>query len=113
MSSTLAAERCQNHPHREAAALCPECRRFHCRECVTEHEGRLVCAVCLRRIAGVDRQLPATRRVALCLEALAGLALTWMLFYAAGRVLASLPSPVHDDAFDSVSVGARAHQGPR
>ena len=35
--SNLIHQRCSNHPGREAAVRCPECGRFFCRECVTEH----------------------------------------------------------------------------
>jgi hypothetical protein len=47
----LARQRCFNHEAREAAARCLRCRRFFCRECVTEHEGRLTCGACLRELA--------------------------------------------------------------
>ena len=40
--SSLIHRRCLHHPAREAVALCPECRRFYCRECVTEHAGRMI-----------------------------------------------------------------------
>ena len=46
--STLTRQRCWIHLEREAAARCPVCTRFYCRECVTEHEGKVVCAACLR-----------------------------------------------------------------
>src|SRR5580658_7631208 len=34
---TLLDQRCFNHDLREAVAQCPSCKRFFCRECVTEH----------------------------------------------------------------------------
>lgn len=42
-------QRCVHHPAREAAVRCPLCRNYFCRECVTEHADRLVCAACLAR----------------------------------------------------------------
>ena len=42
-------QRCWNHEAREAACRCPACGRSYCRECVSEHEGRLLCAACLSR----------------------------------------------------------------
>ncbi|MBT8374528.1 MAG: rhomboid family protein, partial [Deltaproteobacteria bacterium] len=32
----LALQRCNNHGQREAVARCPKCRRYFCRECITE-----------------------------------------------------------------------------
>jgi hypothetical protein len=95
--SEFAAQKCFNHRSREAAARCPECRRTFCRECVTEHEGRAVCAACLRRLAsgrgraasGLDAALLAAR----CLLGFAGL---WLLFYAVGQGLLRLPSSFHE-----------------
>ena len=43
----LLHQRCFNHMLREAVACCPECRRYFCRECVTEHEDKVLCAACL------------------------------------------------------------------
>ena len=40
----LVHQRCFNHMLREAVACCPECRRYFCRECVTEHEDKVLCA---------------------------------------------------------------------
>ncbi|MFP4054916.1 MAG: rhomboid family protein [Phycisphaerae bacterium] len=81
--------RCHNHPQREAAARCPECGRFFCRECVTEHEGRVICSACLRAItepaepetapSGSVVQAPAA-----LLQLLLGLLGLWVLMYYAG-----------------------------
>jgi hypothetical protein len=49
--SALHQARCFNHAQREAVARCPGCRRFYCRECVTEHDDRLMCAQCLAAAA--------------------------------------------------------------
>ena len=50
-TSALTHQRCFHHSHREAVARCPECRQFYCRECVTEHDYRVICATCLKKIA--------------------------------------------------------------
>ncbi len=77
-------------------ARCPLCRNFYCRECVTEHEGRVVCAACLK----IAVQRAPGRRSLLRFASgglpAAGLLLAWMLFYAIGRVLMLLPASVHD-----------------
>lgn len=85
------------HEFREAVARCPVCRNAYCRECVTEHEGRVICAPCLRIIlstrgAGRRRFL---RFFAAALP-VAGLLLAWIVFYGVGRVLMSIPASVHD-----------------
>jgi uncharacterized paraquat-inducible protein A len=46
----LRQQRCQHHPQREASARCPECSRYYCRECITEHDDRVICATCLTRL---------------------------------------------------------------
>jgi hypothetical protein len=45
----LAARRCLVHPDREAAARCPSCHQYYCRECVVEHDALFLCAACLQK----------------------------------------------------------------
>lgn len=101
-SATLSRQRCWTHPAREAAARCPACERFFCRECVTEHEGRFLCAGCLRTLLvaakPVDRQrvrraVAAVRRV---IQVAASVLLTWFFFYLFARMLVSLPADFHE-----------------
>ncbi len=73
----LSGKRCFNHAGREAAARCPGCRRFYCRECVTEHDGRVLCAECLRRRAHDARAGGRLGRVVWYTVGLAGLAAAW------------------------------------
>ena len=97
MNSALAHQRCFNHATREAAARCPECRRFFCRECVTEHDEKLLCAACLRRLAHspltARRWFAGLGRVAACVS---GLFLAWLFFYSLGQALLALPSSFHE-----------------
>ncbi|MGD1090468.1 MAG: rhomboid family protein [Bryobacteraceae bacterium] len=89
----LIHERCWHHSSREAAVRCPECRRFYCRECVTEHQGRMVCAACVARLAGraaVDAS--GLHRLAWIAAAVGGLLLAWAVFYYLGVMLARIPS---------------------
>jgi hypothetical protein len=94
----LALQKCFNHPAREAVARCPECTRSFCRECVVEHEDRIICAGCLARIvaarAKVGRSVdlsPLWRGVA----AIAGLFVAWFLFFTIGRSVLSVPDDYH------------------
>lgn len=95
----LAQQHCLNHPAREAAAQCPQCRRFFCRECITEHDDRILCAVCLRQLsqsAGAGRQpLRALGRAGL---SFASLLTAVLYFYWVGQILLSIPPSYHDNA---------------
>jgi len=94
---SLSQQRCQNHAHREAVACCPECARFFCRECITEHDDRVICASCLKKLAG--QAASKARRFqgleTICLGLLSFLFL-WIVFYSIGRGLLSIPSSFHD-----------------
>ncbi len=94
----ISRRRCFNHARRAAAARCPSCGRFFCRECVTEHDGMVICAPCLRRRSERPPSRWAVRLAALAgwLEAAAGLLLAWILCYAAGRFLLSIPDRFHE-----------------
>lgn len=86
-------QRCLNHPLREAVARCPNCASFYCRECVTEHEGRVLCAPCLRReVARATRpKRPLFVRLLRIFPAGLGLLTAWLFFYLLGRGLLLLP----------------------
>jgi len=93
----LVHQRCFNHALREAAARCPACERFYCRECVTEHEDRIICAACLRQAA----RPPFTQRrgfvaVSRAVQLGGALMLTWLFFYAVGKSLLAIPSSFHE-----------------
>ncbi|MBV9463240.1 MAG: rhomboid family protein [Verrucomicrobiae bacterium] len=99
LTPTLAQSRCFHHAHREAVARCPECHRTFCRECITEHDDRVVCASCLQKLVAK----PPAKRVALhrpliALGAVAGFFLVWMLFYELGRLLLLIPAELHEGA---------------
>lgn len=94
---SLSRQRCFNHAHREAVARCPECRRYYCRECVTEHEDRVVCASCLAYLAAEQEEqgsrLAVIGRMALCAL---GILTLWLFFYTLGEGLLALPSSFHE-----------------
>ena len=81
-------QRCWNHEGREAVCRCPECGRSYCRECVSEHQARLLCAVCLAKAVRVDpgKRRPL-RRMAPAAMMLAGLLLAWVVLFGAGESL--------------------------
>jgi len=106
--SSLALQRCWNHSSREAVARCPECGRSFCRECVVEHEDRIICSGCLAKITAETAApartwsfRPALRAVA----TLAGIVVAWLIFFNAGRFLLSIPDNWHADTFWNEKMG--------
>lgn len=93
----LLQQRCFNHATREAAALCLECGRFYCRECVTEHDDRVVCSGCLTKLAGKSlvRRAPAVR-LGRFIQCLMGLLIAWFFFFLIGESLLRIPTRFHD-----------------
>jgi hypothetical protein len=87
MSGVSIHQRCWNHEPREAVCRCPACGRYFCRECVTEHESRLLCAACLQSIARTAPARQGTRALIAPMAALAGLLLSWWIFYIGGEIL--------------------------
>lgn len=84
----LALQRCALHPAREAVCRCPLCSRLYCRECVTEHEERLICSACLARLAAAVPKSSRSGWLAASLFCLAGFSLAVLFFYGAGQLLA-------------------------
>ncbi len=95
----LRALRCVRHTEREAVARCPVCGGSFCRECVSEHDGRLLCAPCLTREVAQARQ-PVRRRDWAPLRRAAGttasVLVLWALFYFWGLLLVRIPPAFHE-----------------
>jgi hypothetical protein len=98
--NTLALQRCLNHPAREAAARCVECAGHFCRECVVEHDGRLLCAACLRKASKTSalRELWLAR-VWTFLRTAGALLVLWLAFFSLGKILLAIPSSFHEGDF--------------
>jgi len=93
----LIHQRCFNHATREAVARCPECSQFFCRECITEHDDRVICAACLKKLARVPLlKRPAFARVLQLGQCLLGVFAAWFFFYLIGSALAGLPTSFHE-----------------
>ena len=103
----LGKQRCARHAGREAAARCPDCGLVFCRECVTAHEGRFLCASCLGKVVvaaragranraagGIPAAVVAAGRRALATAA--GIAWLWLCFYLAGLLIEKFPRSVHE-----------------
>jgi hypothetical protein len=94
----LSRDRCFLHPGREAAARCMGCGQAFCRECVSEHDLRMLCATCLRaETAASKARVRRSLRVPVApFHLAAGLIILWFTLYLVGRILAGIPSDFHD-----------------
>ena len=89
-------QRCFNHLGREAVARCPECERFFCRECITEHDDRVICAVCLTKLAEKGKKKDRYAGLFLITRCVLGFLVLWLLLFTIGRILLLTPSSFHD-----------------
>jgi len=93
----LLHQRCFNHATREAVARCPECGRFFCRECVTEHDDRVVCSSCLKKLARTPlAKRPAFVKLFRFAQGIAGLIAAWFFFFLIGNGLLKIPTSFHE-----------------
>jgi len=93
----LAARRCLVHPDREAAARCPSCHQYYCRECVVEHESRFLCAACLQKSITAGTKRSAFRFDWLSpLRLLLGFTGAYLSFYVIERILLLIPVNVYN-----------------
>jgi hypothetical protein len=88
-------QRCFHHLGREAVAQCPSCKRFYCRECVSEYAGRMICVACVNALSHDAQQNAAAARTRWTVMAVAGVLLAWLVFYYLGLTLARIPSKFH------------------
>ena len=82
----LSQQRCLRHELREAAGRCPSCQRYYCRECLTEHDHRLLCVTCLAKLPQSATVRRRPWRVDYAFP-LIGLLLAFTLFYWLGQTL--------------------------
>jgi len=89
--SAAIGQQCWNHETREAVCRCPECGRSFCRECVTEHEARLLCAACLAKsVAPAAARRGGMRRIAPAGMLLAAILTAWIFYFAVGQTVITL-----------------------
>lgn len=90
-------QRCFNHMFREAVARCPECGRFFCRECITEHEDKVLCASCLRkRLEPAGEKFQGHQWFFRLGYFLLGIVLLYVIFYYLAQILLALPTDFHE-----------------
>lgn len=95
---TTSEQCCYHHPNREAVVRCPVCHHLYCRECVTEHEDRMLCSRCLGQLTGVKsrRSISWLARMAIPAQGFFGFFVLWYIFYLIGKVLLSIPHDFHE-----------------
>jgi len=98
----LQRQQCILHPDRGAVARCPQCQRFYCHECITEHDGEVLCRHCLsaqseQNITGsFQRHRKAFNSLVVKpLLAVAGMFLLWVMFITLGSLLLRFPDSFH------------------
>ncbi len=96
---TLIDIRCFNHNQREAAARCPECGNYFCRECITEHREKMLCAQCIQKnYKELLKRRSFMVLAAQLFQGIAGFILLWLLFYFLGFILLKIPTSFHEGA---------------
>ncbi|MEJ2037589.1 MAG: hypothetical protein P8X55_01460 [Desulfosarcinaceae bacterium] len=94
----LRTQHCFNHYQREAVVRCPGCGRYYCRECVTEHDERMLCSHCLEQKAASGGH--GRRRLfesgLLLLQGLGGWLILGYAFYLLGKTLLAIPHDFHE-----------------
>ncbi|WPD22695.1 MAG: hypothetical protein SD837_21230 [Candidatus Electrothrix scaldis] len=92
---------CFNHANREPVARCPECNRYFCRECVSDHDGRLLCSACLHNTTEhqEERKSSWLKYLIPPFQVLLGVLGAWLAFYLLASTLLSIPSTIHDVTF--------------
>lgn len=105
----LSRQQCVLHPDRGAVARCPVCKRYYCHECITEHDGQVLCCHCLLQqvqdadniSSFMDRHAASFQLVAKPLLALGGLLLLWLIFAVIGTMLMRFPNNFYLSVSDS------------
>ncbi len=93
----LTHQRCHHHQSREAVARCPECGRFFCRECITEHADMVLCASCLGKKLGPEGgRLNRFQWLFRLGHFFLGLVILYILFYYLAQTLLAFPSSFHE-----------------
>lgn len=95
---SLVAQRCFTHQSRGASGRCPGCIRFYCRECLTEHEGRVLCTRCLHALnrPALLPKIGAGGWSMRLVGAVLGLFAGYLFFLLIGRLFLFLPPSFHD-----------------
>jgi len=105
MSKAVYSKRCSNHPSREAVARCPICQKFYCRECITEHDGKMLCKYCLEsKIESQKNDKKSSlflKQVIIVILFISSFALSWFLFAMLGKIIMLFPQKYHFSQYEN------------
>jgi len=99
--ASLSQKKCLHHGSREAVARCPECQRYFCRECITEHAGKVICQNCLDTLTREQsaNEYAWGKTVGGWLGCAIGMLILWLSFNLLGQALLKIPTYFHDGTF--------------
>ena len=86
MRERLVQQRCWNHESRGAVCRCPNCNRPFCRECVSEHDSRLLCAACIKASVTPVAARKRTNPFMFPILALLSTIVAWAIFFTLGQI---------------------------
>ena len=114
-TQSVRKRRCARHTEREAAACCVSCGLAFCRECVTEHDGRLLCAECFGKENAARASAAASAKKGRAGELARGaltlgaaMLLLWLCFFWLGRLLVRIPPDFNEGTIWKNAVEAPA-----
>jgi len=89
MRENVVQQHCWNHAQRGAVCHCPACHRPFCRECVSEHDSKLLCAICIKASVSAADGARARRMAPLWMAtmAVASTLLAWAIFFSLGQII--------------------------
>ena len=94
---TLTASKCRLHPDREAVARCVGCETLYCRECVAEHDGRMLCSACLAQAPEVNRLQKQSSSWLIVLLCFLSLAVFYFTLIGVAKLISN-----HPDSFQQI-----------
>jgi len=70
---------------------------FFCRECIVEHDDRILCTACLAKLASpAPQRKRSLEGVFLVGQSVLAVALIWFFFFLIGRGLLAVPATFHE-----------------
>ena len=94
--STFALQRCLHHLEREAVARCTSCTQHFCRECIVEHDGRVICSECRGKLLQKSGTTISIGKRLGTWSMWRSIFVFWFCIYLFGKTLLLIPSSFHE-----------------